>query len=234
LWQWGVKEHLIKKVAIDLIGPDGIETEEIKRTDIFNKTDNICSCFRVKVESSNQQKNEYIDKQNAKVLMLEKQMSDELQLPESKRVMNYKKAFEIKAKTVGFNEDEVKELLDLSEYADEELMAEAAEDIESILEGETLKPNPAANNAYKQKFVDFMMDHGDDMEKPIATAMIKYVRSLDKVIYANEARDLLRWKTAMITNQAEQAANPAAPAATSIPTGAGSGGSPLQSNPVQQ
>jgi hypothetical protein len=233
LWQWGVKEHLIKKVAVDLIGPDGIETEEIKRNDIFKKTDNICSCFRVKVESANQTKNEYIDRQNAKVAMLEKQMADELQLPETKRVMNYKKAFEIKAKTVGFNEDEVKELLDLSEYADEELMAEAAEDIESILEGEKLKPNPAANNAYKQKFVDFMRDHGDDMDPPIAKAMIAYVRSLDQVIYKNMASDLLRWKTSMVGNQAEAAANPATPPpAPQAPTPGPTGG-PLPVNPVQ-
>ena len=229
LWQWGVKEHLIKKVAIDLIGPDGIETEEIKRTDIYGKNDNVCSCFRVKVESSNQVKNEYIDKQNAKVLMLETQTKDEIQLPESKRVLNPKKAFEIKARTVGFDEDEIKELLDLAEYADEELMSEAAEDIESILDGETLKPNPAATNAYKQKFVDFMMDHGDDMDKTQAAAIIKYVVSLDKVIYANEARDLLRWKTSMIENQAEAAANPATPPAPAPQQGAPQ----LNNSPVQ-
>ncbi len=222
LYQWGVRENLIKKVAIDMIGPEGIEMEEVKRSDIFRKGDD----FRVKVESSNEEENITIDKINAKVEMLEQQQKDEIQLPISARVLNPKKAFEIKAKAVGFDEDEVKELTDLSEYADAELMSEAARDIESIMQGDTIKPNQNANNAYKQKFVDYMQDHEENMDAKQWSAIVKYVKSLQKIIYVNEARALLTYKTNMLNIQAEaMAANPPTPTEPPEPNG-----NPLQNN----
>src|SRR6056297_405806 len=39
LWEHGVREHLVRKVAIDIIGPEGIEVEEVSRRDIFRKND---------------------------------------------------------------------------------------------------------------------------------------------------------------------------------------------------
>ena len=45
----GVDEHLTKKVAVDILGPEGIEVEVIGRTDIFRKNDD----FAVIVEASN-------------------------------------------------------------------------------------------------------------------------------------------------------------------------------------
>lgn len=222
LYQWGVREHLTKKVAIDIIGPDGIETEEIKRNDIFSKSDITCSCFRVKVQSSNEDKNESIDKQDRKVDFLNsEQNAEENQAP---KIINPKKAFEIKAKIVGFNEDEIKDLTDLTEYGDEELMSEAAADIESIMAGESMKPNPSANNAYKQRLVDYMVDHMYDMNKKQYGAISDYIKSLKTVIYQNEARSLLAFKTNMINKNAEAAA--AAPPAPPAPPAPGQTGAP--------
>ena len=226
LYQWGVKEHLVKKVAINLIGPEGIEVEEINRNDIYGKKEPVSGSFLVKVTSSNEEKNEYIDGKNAKVAMLETQQKDEMQLPADLRVLNPKKAFEFKARAVKFTEDEIKQLMDTSTYADEEVLSEADRDIEALMEGETIKPNAIANIAYKQRFVDFMVDHEEDMDKKQSAAIIGYVSSLDKIIMANEARNLMRWKTAQIERQAEEMAkNPPPP----VPTGA-----PVNNNPVQQ
>ena len=39
LYEIGVRDHLTKKVAIDMIGPEGIETEEVSKRDIFHRGD---------------------------------------------------------------------------------------------------------------------------------------------------------------------------------------------------
>lgn len=228
LYQWGIKEHLIKKVAVDMIGPDGIETEDITRKDIFKKGDS----FTVVVESSNADKNAGVDQQKLKIDLLTAQTTAEIQEPVEMRVLNNKKAFEIKAKIAGFTEDEIKELMDVSEYGDSELMSEAAKDIESILNGDDIKPNPAANNAYKQKVVDFMSDHQEDMDDKQWQAIVAYVKSLDPVIYANEARRLLVEKTNMMNAQTNAAvANPPTPPTTPM-NGMGQMGN--NSNPIQR
>ena len=205
LYQWGVREHLIKKVSIDIIGPDGIETEEIKRSDIFRKGDD----FRVKVESSNADRNLTIDKMNLKIVFLDNQAK--LEASNAVKIMNAKKAFEIKARVAGFDPEEIKQLMDVSEYADEELMSEAARDIESLVAGDKINPNQNANNAYKQRFVDYMKDHQEDMDGPTFKAMFDYVRLLTPIIYRNEAAALQKFKTDLANSQADAAANPTPP-----------------------
>ena len=32
LWENGVKEHLVKKVAVDILGPNGVEVMEVSRS----------------------------------------------------------------------------------------------------------------------------------------------------------------------------------------------------------
>jgi hypothetical protein len=217
LYQWGVREHLLKKIAIDIIGPDGIETEEIKRNDIFRKGDD----FLVKVQASNEDKNSNVDKMKAKTEFLAEQQRLEIQETVPRKVMNPKKAFELGARVAGFDQDEIKELMDLSEYGDAELMSEAARDIESILAGDKIKPNMNANNAYKQRFVDFMADHQEDMDDKTWVLMVDYVTSLQKIIYQNEARALQQWKTNMITVRAERDAVNPPEAQETMPSGSG-------------
>lgn len=219
LYQWGVKENLVKSVAIDILGPDGIETKDVKRSDIFRKGD----MFRTKVESANAARYVTADKMNAKIDFLNGWLEN--QVTPASSVLNIQKIFETQAKIAGFTEDEIKDLMNKTDYENEELMAEAAADIESILEGTPLKPNPAANNAYKQRFVDYLNDHGQDMKPQQLTDFIDYVKSLTKIIFANEARQLLKFKTDLINKQAEAMASgavkppPAAPGTGGAPAG---------------
>lgn len=225
LYQWGIKEHLIKKVAIDIIGPEGISTEEIKRTDIFRSSDNVCSCFRVMVESSNAEKLADADKEQAKIDMLTAQAEMELQA--TTKVMNPQKAFEIKAKIAGFKDEEIRELMDINDYGDEELLAEAAEDLETVLDGEVIPPNQNADNSYKQYFVDFMKDHGNDLKPDQQTALINYVKSLAPVIMKNMASNLMGEKTDMMT----KLSNGMLAGATAAPPSP-AGGAPVASAPI--
>lgn len=200
LYEIGVRDNLTKKVAIDMIGPDGIETEEVKRSDIFRKNDD----FGMMIEDSQAEENEDIQKQVVKINFLNGELAGA-----NGKMINPKKAFEMKAKMAGLSEDEIKELLDTSEYGNAELMSEAARDIEAILEGETIKPNMNANNAYKQRFVDYMKDHMEDMTDEQFEDMQLYVDSLVEIVAENEARAVNNFA---IEQLSEGALPPGAPA----------------------
>lgn len=198
LYEAGVRDHLIKKIAVDMIGPDGIETEEISKRDIFRKGDD----FGVLVEASNAELMEAGQTQLDKIQFLTTAIAAQNANPMLPKLINPKKVFEIQAKVAGFNGDDVKELMDVSEYGDQEVLSEAARDIESILDGEIIRPNAMANTAYKQKFVDYMQDHEEDLSGKEFNDLTRYIISLDPIIYANMARNLQLEKTKMLTNQA--------------------------------
>ena len=178
LYEIGVKDHLIKAVAIDIIGPEGIETEEIQRSDIFHKSDE----FGVMVEASNAETLTSIQTQRVKLAFLQGEAMNP--------IVNQKKALEMKAKVAGLTDDEIKELMDTSEFGNAKLMSECARDIEYILEGKNIEPNANANTAYLQKMVDYIKDHKEDMKQEQIERMFVYMSSLNEIINRNMARGL--------------------------------------------
>jgi hypothetical protein len=187
LYQNGVKDHLIKKVAVEMIGPDGIETEEITRRDIFKKGDD----FNVLVEASNAENLTSLQNQQVKLSFLNAESANP--------VINPKKLFELKAQIAGISKDEVKELMDTSEFGNADLMAECARDIESLLD-DMIKPNKAANNAYRQKILDYMRDEEENMTFEQIQRFQEYFISLEPIVMENEMRALTKFET----NQASQ------------------------------
>lgn len=182
LYELGVREHLNKKVAVDMIGPMGIETEMITKRDIFRKDDD----FTVITESSNAESALSMQEQKNKLLFLQGQLAN----PTMSNLLNPKKIFEEEARIVGFDDDKIKELMDTSEFGNSALMSEADRDIESLLDGEDIEPNTNANNAYKQRMVTYVFDHLEDMTDKQSKMMVKYIESLASVIAYNEARAL--------------------------------------------
>jgi len=176
LHQDGMREHLTKKIAIDIIGPEGVEQQMITKRDIFRKDEN----FALVVESSSAQEMLSIEEKKNKLNFL---------VQESKnQIVNPKKLLEIKAKISGFNDEEIRQMLDVSEFGNAKIMSEADRDIESILDGKFIKPNRIATTAYKQRFVDFMQDHEEDMNPTQIASMFEYITSIDQVIMQNMIR----------------------------------------------
>lgn len=204
LYEIGVRDNLTKKVAVDMIGPDGIETEEVKRSDIFRKGDD----FAVLVEASDAETAASMRDQVSKINFLNAEMAN----PAVVAIINPKKAFELKAKIAGLSEDDIKELTDTSEFGNSELLSEAARDIESLLDGEDIKPNAAANNAYKQKIVDYLKDNQENMDEKQFGRIAAYVVSLDEVIIQNEARAINSFEMNMVKSQIAGPVNGTAPA----------------------
>lgn len=197
LYEHGVREHLTKKVAVDILGPDGVEIEEISRKDIFWKNDQ----FNILIEASNAE---------LALSETEKKMKMEfLTNNQENPVQNAKKSYEIQASIAGFEEDTIRQLMDTSEFGDEELMSEAERDIEALLDGKAIKPNVAANTAYKQRFVTYMEQNEENITEDQFDRLTAYVKKLNPVIARNmvrQANELLRKR------QMEQlAANPDQP-----------------------
>ncbi|MCG3219604.1 MAG: hypothetical protein KAR35_11370, partial [Candidatus Heimdallarchaeota archaeon] len=195
LYEMGVREHLNKKTSIDIIGPEGIETEKVSKRDIFHKNDD----FTVLVESSNAENAASIQKQRVKINFLSVHAQDQVQNP--------KKAYEMGAKIAGFDTEEIKQLQE-TDFGNQELMSEAERDIERILDEETIKPNRMANNAYKQRILSYLQDHEEDMTQEQVDAFIVYIDALNEVVYANEARALNKFAINKMETLGEAPLNP--------------------------
>jgi len=180
LWEHGVREHLIKKIAVDMIGPDGVEVEEVSRRDIFRKDDK----FGVMVEASNAEMAISEVEKKIKLAFLAGEGANPQPL------MNAKKGFEMRAQIAGFTEEEIRQLMDTSDFGDAELMSEADRDIERILDGEDILPNEAATNAYKQRFVTYMTDKKENITFEQFEKLAMYIFSLDDIIAKNTVRQV--------------------------------------------
>lgn len=177
LYEHGVREHLIKKVAVDIIGPEGVEVMDISRRDIFRKNDE----FALITEQSNAELALSENRKRAAGAFYSAVMGQQ-------GIVNIKYAIERLGKIAGESEDDIRQLLDVDNYGTSNLMSEAERDIESILDGKIIKPNRLANAAYKQKFVNYVLDHEEDMDQETTGRMIQYIGSLDEVIVSNTMR----------------------------------------------
>lgn len=176
LWEYGVREHLTKKTAVDILGPDGVDIEEISRRDIFRKNES----FTLLVESSNAELALSEVEKRTKIAFL----NAEIMNPG----VNQKKSFEIKASIAGFDEETIRQLMDIEDFGTFSVMSEADRDIERILDGETIRPNQIANTAYKQRFVDYLQDQAEKIRPEQVQNLMTYVESLDQIIVKNMMR----------------------------------------------
>jgi hypothetical protein len=188
LHEIGVRDNLTKKIAVEMIGPDGIEVVEASRRDIFKKGDE----FGVTVESSSDDMMVAAAEKEMKLNFIQKWIDSQnarlAQSPTAQLYVNPQKAFEMQGKIMGLKPEEIKELLDVQNYGTDDILSEAEEDIESLLNGDEIKPNPAANNAYLQRFVDWLTNHEEDMDDKTFQTFTDYMTNLQPIIIKNEAR----------------------------------------------
>jgi hypothetical protein len=178
LYMHGVDEHLTKKMSVDIIGPEGIEQEQVSRRDIFRKGED----FGVIVEASNAE----LALSEQKKRTLSAFYSAILGRPD---MANQKVVIEELGAVAGADPEKIRRLLDIDVHGTAEIMSEAERDIEAIIDGKNIKPNRMANAAYKQRFVNWMMDHDEDTDADTMNRMIQYVRSLDEIIVENTMRE---------------------------------------------
>lgn len=189
LYEMGVRDNLVKRVAIEILGKNGVELEEVRRSDIFKKGDS----FGVVVEASNAEAMESMQDRKSRLTFLSSQAQNPL--------VNKKKLTEMQAEIIGFTQDQVDELLDTSVYGNSSLISEADADVEAVLLGEDVRPNLNANAAYMQRIVDFLKGHGRDLSAKDFAAVMAYVDSLSQIVARNEARAIEKAQIANMQGQ---------------------------------
>ena len=189
LYEMGVREHLIKRVAIEIMGPNGVELANVKKSDIFKSGDK----FGVMVEASNAQMLASEQNKRAKDAFL-------LSLTNSPHV-NKKKLDEMRGEIAGITQEQLDELFDTSNYGTASLLSDADADLEEVLLGDKVSPNRAANNAYKQRFVDYMSNHSKELSNKEWARLEAYITSLEPVVLKNEARRLQNEQTQSLLKQ---------------------------------
>ena len=160
-----------------MIGPDGVEVEEITRKDVKSRYG-----YTYIIKSSDAETNaDAIDKRN-KLTYLANSSGQYAQ------ILNPKKMFEIGATIAGFSLDDIKEMLDVEAWGNADLMSEASRDMEDLIDGREVKPNQSANIAYKQKIVDWLRDHTENISYEQLIRITNYIDSLDDIIMRNTVR----------------------------------------------
>jgi len=207
LYELGVQDNLTKAKAVDILGPDGVEVEMVSRREIFRKGEE----FGLIIEASDAETALAETEKRTKIAFLAANAKNAIQ--------NQEKAYEMAAGIAGFSADDIRQLLDTSEFGDAEIMSEADRDIERILDGEKVKPNFAANLAYKQRFVDFMKKHQEDIDMEQFTMLADYVLKLDPIIMQNLVQSANAMAAKMAADMANMAPNQTAGDGKGVPTG---------------
>ena len=178
LWQCGVDEHLTTPMAIEILGPDGVEMQKISRKDIFRKGEK----FKALIESSDAETAQSELEKRTKIQFLAANAANPIQNP--------KKAYEQGASISGFDQDTILQLLDTSDFGDASIMSEADRDIEDLLDGKKIRPNEAATAAYKQRFVNYIRDNQEQLKEEQINMFFDYIDQLDPIIMRNMATAL--------------------------------------------
>ena len=176
LYLEGLDEHLTTKVAIEMIGIDGVEYAEVNKKSLKrNRPFEVMVTTPYKEEQMNT-----VEKRN-KLTFLSGKAAD------TSGIYNKKILAEMEATIAGFSKDEIKYMLDTKNDGDAELMAECARDIKALLQGKEIELNEQANTAYMQKFRDYMKDNSDYMmaHPDIRDRMMNYLMSLTPIVLQN-------------------------------------------------
>lgn len=181
LYLAGLDEHLKTKVAIEMIGIDGVEFEEVTKKDISRNRP-----FDVMViTAGTEEKMETTIKKN-KLTFLSSKSADQ------SGIYNKKVLAEMEAEIAGFSHDDIKAMTDTKNDENADLMSECAQDIQDLLNGETVIPNELANTAYLQKMRDYMKDQQVYMLKhpDIAKKIFAYMDAIQPIIDRNMQEEL--------------------------------------------
>lgn len=221
----GLDEHLNTKVAIEMIGLDGVEFREVGKKDIKRNRD-----FDVMVITSGQEETMQTTEKRNKLTYLSAKSNDQT------GVYNRKVLAEMEATIAGFSYDEIKYMLDTKSDSSSKLMAECAEDMQYMLDGKIIPVNDLANTAYMQKIKDYMRDEKEYfMAHPdIAAIFFNYMERLQPVVIANMTASMDKQLIAEgLPSSAGQAMGLSGKA--QLPEAAPTnGGSPAPSNAVSQ
>lgn len=172
----GIKEHMTGKIAVEMIGLDGVEYKEVSKKDTMSSRE-----FNIVVTTAgSEQSMEQVTKRNKLTFITNNKMNP---------IWNPQVLGEQEAAIAGFDVDEIKRMQE-KDYGNAELMAECARDIQNIIGGKKVEPNEAANTAYAQKLLDFIRNNRENLKDEQYGKLIIYMEELQPIIMRNMSRTL--------------------------------------------
>ena len=163
----GLLDRLDEPMAIEMIGEDGAEWDELKREELDDD-------FAIIIEGGT------ISAQLDAVK--QKQKADFVARNQINPIINKKKLLEQDALISGFTELETKQLLQPDNITDD-MLTKASADIEKLMKGEQVQPYLKAETTYLQKILDFYGDN--DLEPAQEQILRDYMDSLEPIVIKN-------------------------------------------------
>lgn len=147
-FQYGLMDHMPEKYAVKVIGNAGIEwDEELKREEagrIFS--------IRVRGTSTEEKQNAVLaQRKQASLMMIARD-------PELRQRTNQSWRLRETLKLGGYDAEDVRVALDTNSEADDDILSEAAQAIEDIINGRTPRKNRGATTGYVRKILDYAYD----------------------------------------------------------------------------
>lgn len=173
LYKNGIDDNLTVKKAVKILGPKGLEeTVFVSRRDVKPQTD-----WNIIIESNNaEDQADATDKKN-KMAFNASYRNDQ--------IVNQKELFEKSAEIVGYSTDDIRRLLDISDYGSADMISEAERDMEELINKKYIEPNENADTAYGAHILSYMRDHMEDMDEETYLLFQDYMKRLQPIIVRN-------------------------------------------------
>ncbi len=166
----GLRDRLDEPMAIEMIGEDGAEWDELKKDDLEDED------FGILIEGGTASSQLDAIKQKQKAEFIARNINN--------TNFNQKALAEQDALISGFTELEVKRLTQPDNITDD-MLTRASADIERLMKGEKVNPYLKADTAYLQKILDFYSDN--NLEQSQNNALQEYMTALEPIVIKNMA-----------------------------------------------
>ena len=175
----GVMQDLKKKMAVQIVGPMGLEIEMVSSRDLKPYQND----YDILVESSIAEAQSNAADSKNKITFLSAYKGDQN--------INQKVLFETQATIAGVDDDTVKRLLDTSDYDAIEVVAQADEAFQMIIGGHKAPLYKDANTAFLQRLHDLSDKYDHELTSEQHSAIFAYIDQITPIVEQNAARSVV-------------------------------------------
>lgn len=183
LFREAVKQHMSEPMAVKITGPRGMEFVKVAPADL--KLSNGDFDIMIRATTVEQQSNLLKNKQKIDFLNGWIPMP---KVPDAQALVNLRVAFEEGAKVAGWDDEEIKRLLDKENFADNEQADMAESNIQDIITGKDPYIFYNADMGYLFSFRSTIMAVQDTLEKKpdIAKKLDEFLTAMTAIVTQNE------------------------------------------------
>lgn len=161
-----LQDRLDKTTSVKVLGPDGVEYEDITQEDLANFDINITGGLSKANDDS----------------LSRKAKSDFLNANAMNELLNRKVVLELAMGIAGFGQGDIKRALEPNQM-DEKQMVKADEDIQKIILGKKFRPYLKADTTYMQRILDFA--YNTEMKKEDEDKILLYLGKIQPIVIRN-------------------------------------------------